>query len=49
MSHVGPGPDGDHFQSGGPEVGPPTGNMTFCIYIEVKCSLSRMREYNKAQ
>ncbi len=27
------GPDGDYFQSGGPEVGPPTGNMTFYIYI----------------
>lgn len=29
----GRGPGGDYFQSGGPEVGPPTGNMTFYIYI----------------
>lgn len=29
----GRGLDGDHFQPRGPEVGPHTGNMTFCIYI----------------
>lgn len=29
----GRGPDGDHCQTRGPEVGPPTGNVTFYIYI----------------
>lgn len=33
----GRGPDGDHFQPRGPEVEPPTGNMTF--YIDITCTL----------
>lgn len=33
----GRGPDGDHFQPRGPDVEPPTGNMTF--YIDITCTL----------
>lgn len=31
------GPEGDHFQPRGPDVGLPAGNMTF--YIHITCTL----------